>query len=419
MAGSPLACQGHCPVGGEVLSFVEPMKKILLVDCDQFFVQCARIADPEGAGREELLLVGGSVEGRGVVTSASYATRTFGVRSGMPTAQALRLCPQAKVVPVPRELCSRKSHDVRDVLERFTPLVEVASIDEAYLDLTGTDLLHRGETLEATARRIQAQVRSDAGIVVSIGGGTNKMIAKLAAGAAKPAGVHIVPPGGEAAFMAGLALSDIPGIGPVFTEELRKFGLVTVASALPLAEQTLCDMLGAERGGWLYRRIRGLHEGAVEGDAEAKSMSRDETFPRDLSDDDDLLRELLALTVRLGSDLRDDGLRARTVTVRIRDADFTNRSASRTVEQPLESDRAIFTIARELLAKLRARRRIPARLLSVAVSHLSGRDGAPQLTLFHDAAALETERDRQLARAVDALRSRFGRDTLLPGRLIE
>jgi DNA polymerase IV len=395
------------------------MKKILLVDCDQFFVQCARIADPEGAGREELLLVGGSVEGRGVVTSASYATRTFGVRSGMPTAQALRLCPQAKVVPVPRELCSRKSHDVRGVLERFTPLVEVASIDEAYLDLTGTELLHRGETLEATARRIQAQVRSDAGIVVSIGGGTNKMIAKLAAGAAKPAGVHIVPPGGEAAFMAGLALSDIPGIGPVFTDELRKFGLVTVASALPLAEQTLCDMLGAERGGWLYRRIRGLHEGAVEGDSEAKSMSRDETFPRDLSDDDDLLRELLALTVRLGGDLRDDGLRARTVTVRIRDADFTNRSASRTVEQPLESDRAIFAVARELLAKLRARRRIPARLLSVAVSHLSGRDGAPQLTLFHDAAALETERDRQLARAVDALRSRFGRDTLLPGRLIE
>lgn len=115
------------------------MRRVLLVDCDQFFVQCARLADPDGAGREPLLLVGGSAEGRGVVTSASYETRVYGVRSGMPTSQAQRLCPQAKVVPVPRGVCGAKSREIRTVLERFTPVVEPASIDEAYLDLTGTE----------------------------------------------------------------------------------------------------------------------------------------------------------------------------------------------------------------------------------------------------------------------------------------
>src|SRR5690349_17426083 len=130
------------------------MRRILLLDCDQFFVQCARLEDPEGAGREALLLVGGSAEGRGVVTSASYETRAFGVRSGMPTATALRLCPQAKVVGVPRDLCGIKSREVRAVLQRFAPIVEAASIDEAYLDLTGTEGVYRNEPLEETARRI-------------------------------------------------------------------------------------------------------------------------------------------------------------------------------------------------------------------------------------------------------------------------
>jgi DNA polymerase IV len=396
------------------------IRRILLVDCDQFFVQCARLADPDGAGREELLLVGGTVEGRGVVTSASYPTRAFGVRSGMPTARALRLCPRARVVPVPRELCGRKSDDVQAVLERFSPLVEAASIDEAYLDMSGTEALYHGESLAATARTIQEAVRADAGIVVSIGGATNKMVAKLAAGAAKPAGVHVVPPGGEAAFMCRLDLADIPGVGPVFAAELRRFGLVRLEDALPLDAKTLDAMLGHGRGGWLHRRVRGIDDAPVHPGAEARSISRDETFPRDLDDGEALLRELLALVVSLGADLRDRRLRARTVTVRLRDADFTNRSASRTVPQPLESDRAIFAVARELLAGLRARRGIGARLLGVAVSHLDGRDGAPQLSLFEEAAGpLETERDRQLARAVDALRGRFGPDALIPGRLLE
>ena len=393
-------------------------RRILLVDCDQFFVQCARIADPDGAGREELLLVGGSVSSRGVVTSASYATRAFGVRSGMPTAQALRLCPGARVVPVPRRVCSEKSDAVHAVLQSFTPLVERASIDEAYLDLTGTELLYHGESLRETAQRVKDAVARDAGIVVSVGGGSNKLVAKLAVRFAKPSGVHIVEPGAELEFMRRVDLAAIPGIGPVFQDELKRFGLVRVADALEHDLTTLTGWLGP-RGEWLYQRIRGIDDAALDTHGEAKSISRDETFARDLSRDEDLERELLALATRAAGDLRGEGLKARTVTVRIRDSDFRNRSASRTLETPIESDRAVCAIARELLSTLRQRRRTPARLLGVALSNFDGSAGR-QLGLFAKSeSSVETERDRELSRAVDAVRNRFGKRSILPGRLVD
>jgi DNA polymerase-4 len=397
-------------------------RRLLLLDCDQFFVQCARLADPEGAGREPLLLVGGTPEGRGVVTSASYETRVYGCRSAMPTAQALRLCPQAKVVPVPRNLCGEKSREVRAVLERFTPLVEAASIDEAYLDLTGTEALYHHESLAATARRIQEAVKAETEITVSLGGGPTRLVAKLAAERAKPAGVHVVAPGDVVDFMRGFELRDIPGVGPVLAERLRAMGLVRVADALPLAEGELERMLGPGRGAWLYERVRGQGSAVVEPRAEAKSMSREETFPRDLQTDAELERELMALAIRVASDLRRQGLRARTVTVKIKDGDFRTRTASRTLDQPLESDRAILGVAGELLATLRKRRRTGARLLGVGVSHFATAEEGTQLVLLDSAetpATLETERDRRLSKAADQVRQRFGRDALRPGRLLE
>ena len=397
------------------------MRRLLLLDCDQFFVQCARLADPEGAGREALLLVGGSADGRGVVTSASYETRVFGCRSAMPTARALRLCPRAKVVPVPREMCGRKSREVREVLRRFTPLVEAASVDEAYLDLTGTEALYHHEPLQATALRIQAAVKEETDITVSIGGGPTRVVAKLAAERAKPAGVHIVDPSGVVPFMEGFELRDIPGVGPVLGEKLRLMGLTSVTDALPLAEDELETMLGTGRGSWLHQRIRGIGSDVVEPSSPAKSMSREETFPRDLTSNADIERELMALAIRVASDLRRQGLRARTVTVKIKDGDFRSRSASRTVDQPLESDRAILAVARELLATLRKRRRTGARLVGVGVSHFSTGEEGTQLVLFDpaDAApALETDRDRRISRLADQVRDRFGRDAIRPGRLL-
>jgi len=400
------------------------VKRLLLLDCDQFFVQCARLADPEGAGKARLLLVGGTPEGRGVVTSASYEARGYGCRSAMPTAQALRLCPEALVVPVPRETCLRKSREVRAVLERFTPLVEAASIDEAFLDLTGTERLYGGEDPGETARRIQVAVVEETRIIVSIGGGSSRIVAKLAAERAKPGGVFVVPPGAEETFMAEHELGQIPGVGPVLRERLRGMGLTSVRDALALDLPTLQAMLGEGRGSWLHHRIRGRGPDRVDPRSGAKSISREETFPTDLHRDGELEDELVRLGAEATAELRRSGLTARTVTVKVRDGDFRTRSASRTLAEPVESERAIVTVAVELLERLRARRRVGVRLLGVGLSGLSGEGGEGQLGLFEDGAGeesqgpLETERDRAVSRLSDELRERFGPTALRSGRLL-
>src|SRR5258708_8250236 len=197
-----------------------PTRKILLVDADAFFVAVGRLVDPEGAGRAPLLLVGGTAEGRGVVCSASYEARQHGVRSAMPMSRALRLCPGAMCVPVPGKACRQKHKEIRAVLERFAPVVQSASIDEWYADLGGTDSVYAGASLETIAHRMRDAVHEETRLRVSIGGGTSKLIAKLAAERAKPrpengaTGVRVVEPGNEIAFMRELMLADIPGIGP-------------------------------------------------------------------------------------------------------------------------------------------------------------------------------------------------------------
>ena len=394
------------------------MRRILLVDCDQFFVQCARLADPDGAGREELLLVGGSADGRGVVTSASYATRTYGVRSGMPTAQALRLCPAAKVVPVPFRLCGEKSREVRAVLERFSPVVVPASVVEAYIDMTGTEALYHDEPLADTARRMRDVVKAETDITVSIGGGTSRLVAKLAVERAKPAGVLIVPPGAELEFMRGFRLADLPGVGPVFAAQLERLGFTTVNAMLEVNEATLCGMLGNTRGRWLYRRVRGIDSGIVRTEVRNRSMSREETFARDINDDAALETELMALATRLAADLRREQCRARTITVKLRDADFKTRRASRTLKNAIETDRAMVLVSRTLLRKLRAARRFPARLIGVAASGLDEGELGDQLLLL-DEQAVETDRDRKLAQTADDLRKRFGPNAIKSGRLLE
>ena len=396
--------------------------RILQVDADAFYVQVARLTDPEGAGRAECLLVGGTPGGRGVVTSASYEARAFGVRSAMPTAQALRLCPQATVVGVPRKACSQRSRAIVEVLDQFTPVVEPASIDEMYLDLTGTEGLYHHEPLDETARRIREAVLRETRIRVSIGGGTNRLVAKLAANRAKPHrtpeadGVLIVAPGDEGAFLATFQLADIAGIGPRFQERLARYNLRSVRHALSHDRPELERWFGARAGRWLYDRIRGRAAAHVEHHAQAKSLSRDETFRRDIDDDEELRRELLRLSDRAAGDLRRHGYVARTVSVRIRDHDFRDRQKSKTLPHPVSADRAIFDVARQLFAKLRRARPIPARLLGVALSQLSTAETEEQLQLFGDESGpLETDRDRRLSQALDELRAKFGRDVVERG----
>ena len=393
-------------------------RRILLVDCDAFFVQVARLEDPEGAGKARLLIVGGSSTGRGVVTSASYEARKFGVRSAMPTAHALRLCPRATVVGVPRGVVSKRSREVRATLEELAPVVQAASVDEFYLDLTGTERLFANETLEQTAWRIREAVLDRTHISVSIGGGTRRVIAKLATTRAKPAGVHVVPAGAEQDFLNQLELADLPGVGPALADSLRKRGLVRVEDAMCVQPEWMERWFGERRGAWLYRRIRGIDDSRVDPGARRKSISSERTFFEDSSDDKELEKRLLELANSVGATLRKKSFRARTVTVKLRDHDFKTRQHSRTVPDPIESNAAIYDVARELFRELRSTRRVPSRLLGVGLTGLVGSDEAQQLGLFEEAGGGETERDRNVSRVVDELADRFGYGAVVPGRII-
>ncbi|HEX9939479.1 MAG TPA: DNA polymerase IV [Longimicrobium sp.] len=394
----------------------ERARRILLADCDSYFVRCAMLADPEGAGKAELLLVGGRPDGRGVVTSASYAARKFGAHAGMPMSQAIRLCPRAMVVPVPGEMVQRKHHEVKAVLDEFSPVVEAASVDEFYLDLSGTEVLYHHEPLVQTARRIQQAVLDRTGISLSIGGATQRTLAKMAASVNKPFGVHVVEPGEEGEFVARFALEEIPGVGPAFAEALRRRGATRVRDLLTLDEATLVSWVGEGRGRWLYRLSRGIEGSGVSPRAPQKSISHERTFAHDIADEDEIENKLAYLVGETGASLRADGLKARTVTVKMRYADFTDRSASRTVPEPLESDRALFSVARALMRQLRAQRRGGIRLLGVGVSKL-GEEAEAEPMLFEPPQGLESERDRRLSAATDRLRTRFGREAVLPARV--
>ncbi len=396
-------------------------RRILLADADAFYVAVARLADPDGAGKEPLLIVGGSSK-RGVVTSASYETRKYGVRSAMPTGQALRLCPNAVNVPVPRDMLSQKSREIRAALQDFSPVVEPASIDEFYIDLTGTERLY-SESLADTASRIRQRVLEKTKLSVSIGGGTSRLIAKLATEEAKRrpdrelSGVYIVPPGDEAAFVSGLNLAHIPMIGPKFQERLAKYGLHTVRDALPYDIDILQGWFGKRTARWLYNRIRGIDSGIIDAHVRSKSISHEETFFDDLTEDDDLNRELLRLSVRVAADMRRQGFRTRTVTVKIRDSDFKTRQAGHTFPEPVSADRPILKTAQRLLGKLRRTRRTSARLLGVALSQLVKERDLAQLSLFEQSSKgdLETNHDRAVAKLVDTINVKFGRSGIRRG----
>jgi DNA polymerase-4 len=398
--------------------------RILLADADAFFCAVARRVDPEGAGKAKLLIVGGRPGSRGVVCSASYETRAFGVRSAMPISQAIRLCPDAMCVPVPRDACSDASREIRKVLNDFTPVVEGASIDEWYLDLTGTEAYYNHEPLTVTAQRIREAVISRTGYTVSIGGGTNRMIAKLAAERAKPSkapegrGVRIIDAGGEGAFMATLSLAEIPGIGPKAQERFAKVGLVQVADVLKHDRDTLARWLDASTADYLIGKAQGRHIAHVEPHAPARQMSREETFDRDLVKQGELEQELRHLARKVASDMRGEGLSARTVTVKLKLHDFVSRTMGRTLPEAVESDRAIVETALELLAELRKKFPRPARLVGVSLSNFKDARDAEQLdmTLATIDTRAEDARDRDLSRAVDRVREKFGEEMIRTGR---
>jgi DNA polymerase-4 len=408
-------------------------RRILLVDADAFFVAVARQEDPDGAGKAALLIVGGRPGSRGVVCSASYECRAFGVRSAMSISRALQLCPDAMCVPVPRHACGARSRDIQAVLSKFAPVVQASSIDEWYCDMGGTDALYGHESLRDTAHRIRTAVRDATGLSVSIGGGTSRLVAKMAVELAKPKpgttadGVRCVTPGDEIPFLGRFKLGDLPMVGPKLTEKLERLGLVTVADAQQWGEARLVERIGDRAGPWLWRRVQGIDESIVSSRDQQKQVSREETFARDLHDDDLVERELLRLAVRVATDLRRQALVARTITVKLRDSDFRTRSAQRTLAHPIESEQSVVRAARTLLRALRKRRRVGVRLLGIALSHFGDEAAAPpQLALFAEPPSptpedepIEGVREKALTRALDRIRDRYGQKAIVPARLVD
>jgi DNA polymerase-4 len=302
----------------------------------------------------------------------------------------------------------------------LAPVVQAASIDEFYLDFTGTERLLRGAPLEETAQRVKREVFTASEIRVSVGGGVNRLVAKLAVGRAKPDGVFIVAPGGEADFVAELELARLPGVGPALLATLRDKGLHSVADVRRVDPAWLGRWLGDSRAQWLRRRVFGEDDSRVSSREARKSMSSERTFSRDLHRTEALERELLRLTVSVAGAMRAEGLRARTLTVKIRDSDFKTRQRAHTFPEAVESEAVLYPTARELLSDLRRARQTGTRLLGIGLTNLTERDASRQLALFDQPGdpERESDRDRRLAHTVDRLRSRFGRDAVLPGRIV-
>src|SRR5690606_1797663 len=295
--------------------------RIAHVDLDAFFVEVCRREDPS-LRDVELLVVGGRRDSRGVVQSASYAARKFGIRSGMPIGEAVRRCPEATFVRGEFNAYRRASRQVRSVLERFAPIVVMTGLDEGYLDLSGTDLLHPVSLLDF-ATRIRNAVFEESQLDCSIGIGPNRVIAKIASDYAKPRGICEVRPGWERGFLAGLPLKALPGIGPRTAEQLASRGLTEVHQVQSMSVEQLSALVGRDTALILARRAEGRGSATLTRRERPKSVSRETTFRRDISDAAELDRVLLMLAARVAAQLRDEELVAGAVVLKLRHADFT------------------------------------------------------------------------------------------------
>ncbi len=383
------------------------------LDLDAFFVEVCRRRDP-ALRAIDLLVVGGRRDSRGVVQSASYGARAFGVKSGMPIAQAARLCPDATFVRGEFAEYRRASDQVREVVERFAPLVVMTGLDEGYLDFSGTDLLYPTSLLDR-AEAIRHAVSAEAGLDCSIGIGPNRMIAKMASDFAKPRGICEVRTGWERGFVAGLPLAAIPGVGPKTAARLAGHGLIAVHQIQALSLDQLVARIGRDEALLLKRRAEGRGGTILHASGAPKSVSRETTFARDVTDSAELDRVLLLLTSRVASQLRAEELVAGAVVLKLRHGDFTTVTRRTTLAEPTALDPELLEPARALLqpafGAARTRRQ-GVRLLGIAAVSLRPAE-APDL--FEPAART---RQRRVAAAVDRVRERFGAGSVASARLI-
>ena len=384
-------------------------RQILHVDMDAFFAAVEQRDRPELRGRP--VLVGGSPTGRGVVSAASYEARPFGCRSAMPMAEALRRCPQAVVVRPRMGAYGEASRQVFAIFEHYTPLIEPLSIDEAFLEVTGSvRLLGAAPDI---ARDLRRRIREETSLTASVGVAPNKFLAKLASDLNKPDGLTIIEPDRIQAILDPLPISRLWGVGVKTLARLERMGLAIFADLRRLSEQELRTPFG-QAGEHFYRLVRGLDDRPVVPDRRAKSISHETTFPQDLDHYDHLRSVLLHQAEQVAWRLRRHDLFARNVFIKVRTADFTTATRSRTLPAPTDRTDEFRAAAAELFDTWwhkRSARRRRIRLIGVGLSQLSA-SGQEQLSLFE---ADKTARSRSLDRTLDRIRERFGTDAVSRG----
>ena len=374
------------------------------IDCDAFYATIEKRDDPSLADKP--LIVGGGK--RGVVSTACYIARTYGVRSAMPMFQALSRCPHAVVVKPNMAKYVEVGREVRRRMRDLTPLVEPLSIDEAFLDLTGTERLHGLSAARALAR-FAAQVERDIGITVSIGLSANKFLAKIASDLDKPRGFGVLAPADAAAFLAPKQVGFIYGVGAVSAAKLANDGYRLIADLQRADERDLMRRYG-EEGLRLSRLSRGIDDRKVDPERETKSVSAETTFDRDIGDFRPLEQHLWHLCEKVSSRLKAQGLAGSTVTLKLKSADFKIRTRARSLSAPTQLAARIFAAGRDLLKGETGAAQF--RLIGIGVSHLD-ETGGDDLSDMIDLRTAKAEH------AVDALRSKFGRDAVVKGLAIE
>ena len=370
---------------------------ILHVDMDAFFVSVELLERPDLRGKP--VVVGGRPDQRGVVSAASYEARKFGIHSAMPLRTAGRLCPHAVFLDGHHEKYSEWSDRIASILAKFSPIVEMVSVDEAYLDLSGTERLH-GPPF-AAADKLLRTITRQTGLPCSGGLATTRLTAKVASDQGKPRGLVWVAPGMEARFLAPLPIRKIPGIGEVTERALRALGIETVEQLASHSQEKLEKIFG-QWGTALYRKARGGDAYEFLIDAEPKSISHNHTFGEDTSDVAEMETMLSHLSQKVCKRLREAGLSTRTLTLTIRYAGFETYTRSKTLTEPAQLDTDIFAVFLNLFRHHRDVKR-KVRLLGVALSALS--HGAQQLDLLESD---RREKLEKLTKAADHLRDKFG-----------
>jgi DNA polymerase-4 len=381
---------------------------ILHVDMDAFYASVEQRDRPALRG---LPVIVGGVAGRGVVSAASYEARRFGVHSALPMATARRLCPQGVFLPVRMPRYAEVARQIRDVFFAFTPLVEPLSLDEAFLDVRG-----RARVLgpaEEIARQIKGRIRAETGLTASVGVAPNKFLAKLAGDLGKPDGLVVVPPERVGEFLAPLSVSRLWGVGAKGEKRLHDLGVHTVGQLAALPERVLVDHFGAT-GRHLWQLAHGQDDRAVVPDREAKSISTETTFAHDVGDRDVLRVWLLDLVDQLGGRLRHEGVRGRTLELKIRSSDFRTRTRAQALPEATHATDALWQAAAGLFERSLSQELLPVRLLGVGVTRLTS-EVVVQRDLFDDAVR---ERQGALDQAIDAIRGRFGTGAIRRGSLL-